>query len=583
MAHRRWARKFSVLFALILWLCLGLALPIILSLYSTDGPRDALEAAPADAFTLTEPVVLSARPGIRLERGTIAFLDGNGSPLPSAGFGQHGIPQPSQSLQLFNATVAIGSPIAASRADPATQPFPASPFAAALADGRYDFLSLRRTTLLVHGFLGETEALTDVAADVSLRRRGIVAIKGSGMLRGRKVSFDVSAAVGQAERRGAMLHRLPVRLSLKGGQLDFNFDGRLVAAGDELELQGPADFSLTSGRAFARWLGAYWPTGAGLRDIAVRGQMRLGHGSIAFENAVARMDGNEATGVVGLRLKQPRPVLSGTLAYKLFDASVYLAAAAPDVADGSSWTSLAAGALTVPLGMHLDADMRISADRVQVGKIELDRVAATVALKDGRLLADVADMRLIGGEGGGQVTADFSGLIPKVSVRGKLEQVDLALMSSALAGSPLLNGRGAIVADLAGTGGTLKDVLTGFSGKLAVRAQTAGRIGLDFRGLLGSGGSGESYGWGDAARGHTAYDSLDMKLVLRDGTILTETAEARAGDATWSAVGVVNLLSDRIDVRLSRGAPGAASAAAQGVVELNGPLRRPRVKVSPAP
>ncbi len=586
MAHRRWARTFAVVVAVVVWLCLGLALPIVLSLYSNDLASDAVEAAPGDAFSITHPVSLSSAPRILIERGTVAFVDASGAVLPASAADGATPLQASQNLRLFNGVVVFG-PEAASSSGVSAPAFPASPFTEALATGRFDTLSLRRTTVVLHGLFETPEALTDVKAEVSLRRRGYVSLKGSAVMRGNRVQVEALANVGQGERRGPLLAKLPLKLSIKGDHIDFNFDGRMMPGGDQIEMSGQGDLSLPSGRSLARWFGSYWPSGPGLRDVAIKGQVRVSRQALAFENAAVRMDGNEGAGVLGIRMGQPRPIVTATLAYKTLDVRPYLSMPQQVASDGFSWSSLAAGALTVPLGMHLDADMRISADRVLLGKFELGRLATTIALKDGRLLADIADVKFNGGEGGGQITADFTGFVPKVAVRGKLDQVDLAMMSGSLASAQFITGKAGLVADLLGSGATMNDLVRGMAGKIAVRAQSPGKIGFDLRSLAASVKSNEATGWATVPRGTTDFDNLDLRLVLRDGTILTEAAEAKSSAGVWTAVGVVNLLSDRIDIRLSQTAPvsghGAALAAPLRAIELHGPLSAPRFSPAAAP
>lgn len=81
---RRWASKLSVVGLLVAWLGVGLAAPIIISLYSPDIAVDTLEAAPSDAYVLPDPVVISETPFVRIERGTLAVVDGQGRPVAQA-------------------------------------------------------------------------------------------------------------------------------------------------------------------------------------------------------------------------------------------------------------------------------------------------------------------------------------------------------------------------------------------------------------------------------------------------------------------------------------------------------------------
>ena len=589
MVHERQARRFSAVAALTVWLGLGLALPIVLSLYSFDIVSDAVEAAPSDAFTITEPVTIVGSPNIRIERGTIALVDGQGRPVSLVDNGPGSNPVPAgHSVRLFNATIVIGGAIGPQGSVRHRSSDAVAPVVEALAAGRYETLSLRRTTATM-SFLGDApETITDVKAEVSLRRRGLVAVKGSGVLRGQPITLDATANTGQIERSGPASSRLPIKLSLKGTHLDLGFDGRLVTAPEEIGLQGQGELTVPSIRQAARWFGAHWPSGPGLRNAAIRGDMSLTRNTLTFENASARMDGNEATGVLAMRVGAPRPVVTGTLAYKVIDTKPYFAGNPREAAEPFSWSTFAAGVLTVPLGLHLDADLRISADKVVLGGFELGRSAATIALKDGRLLADLAELKFNGGEGGGQITADFTRYLPKFTLRGKLDRVDLGPLSSSLTGRPIVQGQANVVADIAGTGATLQDVFQGLAGKFAVRLPEGVRVGLDLRALATAARTKEVTGWDPAARGSTNFDQMDLRLVLRDGTVLTQSAEARSADGTWSATGVVNLLSNRIDVRLTQSAgspaaPAANVAAPQAVLELHGPMNGPSISAGTDP
>ena len=76
---------------------------------------------------------------------------------------------------------------------------------------------------------------------------------------------------------------------------------------------------------------------------------------------------------------------------------------------------------------------------------------------------------------------------------------------------------------------------------------------------------------------------MDLKLIVRDGVLLTETAEAVVGDGAWTATGVLNLPLQRIDLRLIQTlpAPNAKLGAAGGrpaVLELRGPWSQPLIR-----
>ena len=74
-------RVFSASLAMIVWLCLGLMLPIIASLYSSNHAlHDAVVAAPRDSYAIFRPVAFPAIPNVQVERGTLIVVDATGKP-----------------------------------------------------------------------------------------------------------------------------------------------------------------------------------------------------------------------------------------------------------------------------------------------------------------------------------------------------------------------------------------------------------------------------------------------------------------------------------------------------------------------
>jgi AsmA protein len=580
--------------AVAVWLGLALAVPIALHFYSGNTVPDAVEASTTDSLALFRPVLLVANPMIRVERGTAMALDAGGKPISVLALMQ----QPSRTnlnLVLDNAVLRIG-PARGAAAKSAERPSAAvdsapesalaasyGPFDAALGGARFESLSVRRSVVLLDPMGDGGEALTDVRADIVLRRRGTLSLKGTGRLRGQLVTFALSASQPNLERSKdpdaeAAPARLPLRLDLKAAFAEAHFEGHLIA-GAELGLTGQGELSARSGRQLVRWFGAYWPSGPGLRDIGVKGQFKLARRTLTFERASIVTDGNEGSGVVSLHLLKPRPQLTGTLAYKSFDVKPYFDEVAGQPKRAFNWAALTTGSLTVPFGMHLDADLRISTDRLKLGMFELGRSAASITLEDGRLLADLAELGFDKGEGRGQIAADFTGFVPRMTIRGKLDRVDLRSISTAVAGVPLLEAQGTVVADLAASGGTIRELMDRLAGKVTITSAVPGRLGIDLMRLADAVAAGRTDSWATLARGSTQFDKLDLKLVLREGILLTENAEISGRDSSWVATGVVNLPANRVDLRLVQTpAPAPNAAAKSAVLEFRGPWNEPLVR-----
>jgi uncharacterized protein involved in outer membrane biogenesis len=164
------------------------------------------------------------------------------------------------------------------------------------------------------------------------------------------------------------------------------------------------------------------------------------------------IDGNEATGTLHLNFTAARPSIGGTLALKSLDLGRYFPSQTASLpgSTGSAWNCLLATDLSLPLLQHFDADLRLSADKVVLGRLQLGRSAATVMVSQGRMLADLGAFEFDGGRGSGQLSADMTGSMPRLTLRGRLEEVDAQRLSASMFGHSVLTGRtdtGAFILD----------------------------------------------------------------------------------------------------------------------------------------
>src|SRR5690606_25198990 len=203
-------------------------------------------------------------------------------------------------------------------------------------------------------------------------------------------------------------------------------------------------------RKTARWLGAAWPSGLGLKNAAVSGDLDWQKPGLAFDKATFRLDGNEATGTLTLSFAGERPALTGTLDMQSLDLSPYI----PDPIEGLTFSELLARAradqssLSMPLAHSLDADVRLSAAQLLVGGMTFGRFAASLSLKKGQLLADIAEIGIDGtGRASGQLTATLARDPLQIGMRARLEDIDAARASMALIGQSHVQGLSTIAMD----------------------------------------------------------------------------------------------------------------------------------------
>jgi AsmA protein len=383
---------------------------------------------------------------------------------------------------------------------------------------------------------------------VTGRRKGQVGARGTLSVRGQRLAFDATVAPG-ADKRAT---RWPTRLNLKSDLLEASLEGHVDVA-DSLQVSGLIEFATPNLRRIARWFGVPVATADGLNATSIKGQINWARRTFALEDAKVSLDGNEAAGALVLNLAGERPLIDGTLAFSALDLTPYVEAARSQSflfdRQTASWSAFD---LSFPLIRHFDADLRISAPKVVVKGYGLGRGAATITVRSGELLADIAELDLYAGKVSAHITANANEIVPRYTLRGKLEGFDAGTAGPALLGANVLAGRSTLSLDIAASGQTPAEVLRSASGKAALAMADGGKLGLDVKALRAAAAkAGGAPGWGVLAKGQTSLDQVEARGLIRDGVIITEHVQARSGTLGLAASGRVDLSERTLDLHLS--------------------------------
>jgi AsmA protein len=576
--------------ALCALICVGLVIPLLLA--GPDGDPSSggkVRAASRDSITLTWPVTLLNEPSVVLERGTVTLADAGSSKSRGARLLAL-LTGDGADLILDNAKLAIGRP-EIEPAGTAASPLPASmePVVAALTGLNFQTLYLNDVSAVVRTNGRPDESLEDITGEISKDRNGAVKAKLKFVLRGEKLSVDMA----MASRTGAADAPVPLRFALKGEHVDLKLDGRLVP-GERLQVTAQnAELKVPNLRQAARWLDPGWPAGQGLGAFTAQGPVVIEERSMAFENARFALDGNTATGALSLTLNRDRPAVEGTLAFDNLDVAPYITTQKTDVLSlaGAWFANLRMpGSASPSLVRQLDADLRISARSVAVGSDRFGRCAASVSIKDGKLLGELAEMELEqGGSGEGQVGVDMTMPEPRYTLRASLQDVDMKAFGTHL-GGPAIEGSGDLSIDLAGEGTTAAEILSSLSGNLALDMREGARLGMSVDALAAmSDAAPHAAGWGTVTGGSTAVDTLVARFTATRGVFTAGDIEAANSDRTIKALGTISTSDRLMDVTVSV-APGAAQAPAKAgdpaqapAYRVQGPWAAPSISKVPPP
>jgi len=560
--------------ALALGACVGFGVlaPMYLAERASDDSfaGSAVLASPRDLYVITVPVRLSSAPDLTLNRAVIYDY---GQSVPPGGVSQVVLDGPVLSLN------AAG--LGATEGPGGIEAEPVPPLIQQIGALGFDVVAIRRGTLHVVMGDGDVETLTDIQAEVKKDRRGQIASQGSFTVRGQRLAFDTT--FGQPDK--TQPQRWPLQVSFKASLLQGTFNGHADLS-EGLQLVGQTELAITSLRRVGRWFGLPLYVTEGFNATTVKGDLTWARRSLAFEKARIAVDGNEGNGRLALNLAGDRPLLEATLDFANLNLTPYLDAARTQLFGfelpmtwGASFDT------SLPMIRYLDADMRISANRIALKDLGFGQGGATVTAQAGKLRADIAEVELpSGGSLSAQVTAIMTEAVPRYAVRAKVESLEMGPATARLLGSPALTGRAGLTFDLTSTGYTLTELTRRLSGKAALSMPEGGRLALDLRAVRQAAKAGQR-GWAALARSHTNVERLEARSLIIDGVAFAEDIQARAGDLALALAGRLGLVDGNMDARLvlKPGAPSDASqkpadAGASEVVTLRGPWPDPMLR-----
>jgi AsmA protein len=564
--------------ALALGACVGFG--VLAPMYLAERASDdsfvgaAVLASPRDLYVITVPVRVSSAPDLTLNRAVIYDY---GQSASAGATSQVVLDGPVLTLN----AAGPGPAVRAGAGGPVADAEPVAPLIQQIGTLGFDLVTIRRGTLHVLMDDGNVETLTDIQAEVKKNRRGQIASLGSFTVRGQRLAFD--ASLSQPDKKQP--HRWPLQASFKAGLLQGTFDGHADLS-EDVQLAGQAELAITSLRRLGRWFGLPLYVTEGFNATTVKGDLTWARRSLAFEKARIAVDGNEGNGRLTLNLAGERPLLEATLDFAHLNLTPYLDAARTQffgfelpVTWGASFDT------SLPMIRYLDADMRISANRIALKDLGFGQSGATITAQAGKLHADIAEVELpAGGMLSAQVTAIMTEAVPRYALRAKVENLEMGPASARLMGSPALTGRAGLTFDLTSAGYSLTELTRRLSGKAALSMPEGGRMALDLKAVRQAAKAGQR-GWAALARSHTNVERLEARSLIIDGVAFAEDIHARAGGVALALAGRLGLVDGNMDARLvlKPGAPADASrstpeGAASEAVTLRGPWPDPTLR-----
>lgn len=354
---------------------------------------------------------------------------------------------------------------------------------------------------------------------------------------------------------------------LVGGDHGQSLSGRVIASGP----------SLRRLLDFARFEAAL-PDPGGAFELRAQASSR--GQSVSFSDVELQLGPNRFEGSLSLRREDGRPSIAGTLATAALDLGPWLDIAPRLVEAKDRWSA-------TPIDWRREEqgnlDLRVSAQRVQAGRIALGETALSLLMKRGRLEFALSEANAYKGALRGRlsVAPARAGL----EVKGSLQwsELDIGALLAALQKRPRLSGvaTGQLVFETSGAAPSDLAAMLDGRAQLTLRNGEIARLDLE-QALRRNDRRGAALIAG-VQTGRTGFDSLTTTLRATRGVATLDEAQMKGPGVTAHARGALQLADQSLSVRVDAAQSGALAQPLRMSFYLAGPWSGPRILPEPDP
>lgn len=334
-----------------------------------------------------------------------------------------------------------------------------------------------------------------------------------------------------------------LKLRLSGAPLKLAFEG-IVNDTPSFKVDGTLSAEAPSLRDALRWTGDTPVPGGGFGRFTLKGQAKMVGNAISLSGVNVDIDGNAAEGVLtyaanGLRTWQ------GTLAAGDLDLTPYVSSVRLLTTDAREWSP-------IPLGLEgltgLELDLRLSAAKVRIGRVQVGRTAVAASLRGGKLVVTVGESQAFNGVITGSLALAKSETGAEVKSEMQFTDVDLDSCLGELFGLHHIEGKGNLNFALEGSGTSVLNLTHNLSGTVTLASQQGALSGINVEQVLRRLERRPLSG-GDFRNGHTPFDRLNVALKVNNGTVAIDDATVDGAAVRITLAGNASLPERDLDLK----------------------------------
>ena len=307
----------------------------------------------------------------------------------------------------------------------------------------------------------------------------------------------------------------------------------------------------------------------GLRGpLSLSADARVSQRSIQLSELQFKLDETIYEGAVILSSHRGRPALMGTLATRFLQIDPLIAGIpAPRQSDGR-WST---AALPKPDLSRADVDLRISANRANLGRLQARDLGFSMLVASGKAEIIVAEATAFGGSIKARFNAEPAGAGYALRATAAFAGVDSAALLNDLFRSQRFSGAAAGELAFAGEGASTAEILSSLHGSAKVSLANGDVTGLDLEQALRRLEKRPLSIASDMRSGRTAFSEAQIDLDIASGVAKILTLEARGAGVDVSVSGSASVARRLLDLTIKARQTGREDS--QPAPQLNMDLR----------
>ena len=372
-------------------------------------------------------------------------------------------------------------------------------------------------------------------------------------------------------------------VSLSSSKANLGFSGTIATS---LPASGKVRASGPSLKGLAAWLGTELPAGDGYGKFDIETDLTVGENTIALKKLNAELDDIKGTGEASVNLAG-KPEIKAAFNFDLLDVNPYLGTS--DSSDGGSSNNTSQGwsderidfsALNAA-NIDLTANVKtLKAEGMSVGPLTLE-----ANITNGKLNANLEDMKLYDGTGTAKIELDATGPTPTL---------DLTLTSANISALPFLTdaakftrieGGLALDLDLKTTGSSQKSLVSSLNGTSKFAFTDGALRGINIARSMRNLTSGALSGWNNSETEKTDFSAFNASFDIQDGIASNSDLNLIGPLVRVTGKGSANMPAQTVNYRVDpkvvaslEGQGGSNELSGFSVpVVIDGPWAKPRI------